>query len=203
MFDQETDALIDALLNSTRREILRRLLLDQSYAFQISKILGLSQQAINKQLELLERANLISMTGFVPSSSGAPRKIYRPTNFSTLIVDYSPNFIDVRRYRIPIETQRVESRMDEPARLIADLRMVNSRLDAIMEERTQLINEKDRILGSLHRMINEMEADDFTKSVLLEYVDTLDAGSVSKRFGISQEIVQRMIEIYLRDVFSH
>ncbi|MEM3676076.1 MAG: helix-turn-helix domain-containing protein [Thermoplasmataceae archaeon] len=197
MFDQETDSLIEALLNGTRREILRRLLLDQSYAFRISKILGLSQQAINKQLEMLERANLIAMAGFVPSSSGAPRKIYRPTNFSTLVVDYSPNFIDIRRYKIPSDTKVPDFGNDDPSTLVERLRSVNERIDAIMKERIQLISEKDSIIGSLHRMISEMEADDFTKSVLIEFVDSLDHELVSRKMGLSRDIVQRMVELYL------
>ena len=78
MTDSNLDEFVSAILNNTRREILKCLTLDESYALQISRLVGISQQAVIKQLDLLERANLIESVGTFPSELGASRKIYRP-----------------------------------------------------------------------------------------------------------------------------
>jgi len=47
----DIDLFISAIENSTRREIIRMLTqLERSYALELSKSIGLSQQAILKQL---------------------------------------------------------------------------------------------------------------------------------------------------------
>lgn len=200
MIDEEILALISAIENNTRREILRGLILDQSYALQISRWIGVSQQAINKQLDLLEKANLILSAGVMPSTSGAPRKIYKPTGFSTLVADYSRNFIEVKRFDLPDPD---DSRKDEelsitPREMIRKLGATNESLDRIMEERIELVEQKDRLLGKLHSYINRIAPDDLTRNILFEYCDSLDPEYVARRFSIPVNLVMQVIENYFR-----
>ena len=83
-----------ALENNTRREMLKTLANDDSYALELSKLIGVSQQAINKQLDLLEKLGLISSAGMKISTIGPPRKVYKSSGFSTIIIDYSKNFMN-------------------------------------------------------------------------------------------------------------
>lgn len=200
MIDEEILALISAIENNTRREILRGLILDQSYALQISRWIGVSQQAINKQLDLLEKANLILSAGVMPSNSGAPRKIYKPTGFSTLVADYSRNFIEIKRFELPDgdEEEREDNFSHTPQELIDELGSTDRKLDRIMEERSVLVGQKDQLLGKLHSYINRIAPDDMTRNILFEFCDSLDPEYVARRFSIPISIVMQVIENYLK-----
>lgn len=200
MIDEEILALISAIENNTRREILRGLILDQSYALQISRWIGVSQQAINKQLDLLEKANLILSAGVMPSNSGAPRKIYKPTGFSTLVADYSRNFIEIKRFDLPDPEEDADLKIKtrNPRELIEKLSSTNEMLDRIMDERIELVQEKDTLLGRLHDYINRIAPDDLTRNILFEYCDSLDAEYVARRYRIPISLVMQVIENYLK-----
>ena len=199
MIDEEILSLISAMENNTRREILRGLILDQSYAFQISRWIGVSQQAINKQLDLLEKANLILSAGMIPSSSGAPRKIYKPTGFSTLIADYSRNFIEIKRYEIPEKEQENATDLTKhPKELLASLNKNEEELNKLMERRTELVQEKDSLLGKLHYYINRISPDEMTRNILLDFCDYLDPQYVSRKYNIPISYVMQVAETYLK-----
>ncbi|MEM0157841.1 MAG: ArsR family transcriptional regulator [Thermoplasmataceae archaeon] len=202
MIDDDLEAFISAIENSTRREILRSLIIDQSYALQISRIIGVSQQAINKQLELLEKANLISSAGYAPSSLGARRKIYRPTGFSTLVADYSRNFITVKRYEIPLDTNSQEGhenpQVERPSELIKKIRDVDRQIDELMKDRNRLIATKDQLMGQINSYISAMVPDPTSRLVLIYYVDSMDPEYVSRKLNLPLNLVMQIVETYFR-----
>lgn len=199
MIDEEIIALISAIENNTRREILRGLILDQSYALQISRWIGVSQQAINKQLEFLEKANLILAAGMMPSTSGAPRKIYKPTGFSTLVADYSRNFIEVKRFDLSFKADdRKKEEAIAPRELISRLVKTNKKLDDIMDMRLELVEQKDLLLGRLHAYINQIAPDDLTRNLLFDYCDTLDPEYLAKKYNIPIGYAVQIVESYLK-----
>lgn len=194
MFDDEIEGLFEALENNTRREILRRLIRDDTYAFEMSRMIGVSQQAINKQLEMLLRANLISVVGVMPSSSGASRKIYRPTGFSTMVVDYSRNFFDVRRY--PIDTDqkgKMEINSDRGSDLITHLKDINQKIEEIMFQREKLVKKKDAILGKLNQKVAELSTDPVTREILTTFLDNLSVKETARKFGLPVDFVNEKI----------
>lgn len=199
MIDEEIIALISAIENNTRREILRGLILDQSYALQISRWIGVSQQAINKQLEFLEKANLILAAGMMPSTSGAPRKIYKPTGFSTLVADYSRNYIEVKRFDLPFgERDSTHEEKLPPRQLITNLKNTDQKLDELMEKRISLVEQKDSILGQLHSYINRIAPDELTRNLLFDYCDSLDFEYVAKKYNLPIGYAVQIVESYLK-----
>jgi ArsR family transcriptional regulator len=195
MFDEDIEDFFEALENNTRREILRRLIRDDTYAFEMSRMIGVSQQAINKQLEMLLRANLISVVGVVPSSSGASRKIYRPTGFSTMVVDYSRNFFEVRRY--PIETDqnmKVEINSDRGADLIVHLKNINQKIEEIMLQREKLVKKKDIVLGKLNQKVAELAPDPVTREILTTFQDNLSVKETAQKFGLPEDFINEKIK---------
>ncbi len=202
MIDDDLEAFISAIENSTRREILRSLIIDQSYALQISRIIGVSQQAINKQLELLEKANLISSAGYEPSSLGARRKIYRPTGFSTLVADYSRNFITVKRYEIPLDPNSQEEQenpqVESPSELIKKIGDVDRQIDELMKDRNRLIATKDQLMGRINAYISTMVPDPTSRLVLIYYVDSMDPEYVSRKLNLPLNLVMQIVETYFR-----
>lgn len=194
MFDDEIEGLFEALENNTRREILRRLIRDDTYAFEMSRMIGVSQQAINKQLEMLLRANLISVVGVIPSSSGASRKIYRPTGFSTMVVDYSRNFIEVRKYPIEAdENAKIDVNSEKGSDLVTHLENINQKIEEIMFQRETLVKKKDAILGKLNQKVAELSPDPVTREILTTFLDNLSVEETARKFGLPEDFIREKI----------
>src|SRR3990172_1803373 len=71
------DELLDILGNDTRRRILGILAYEPKYFIQLSKELGVSQQAVLKHLSLLEDAGLVSSFRAKSELAAPDRKYYR------------------------------------------------------------------------------------------------------------------------------
>ncbi|MHB1492588.1 MAG: ArsR/SmtB family transcription factor [Thermoplasmataceae archaeon] len=196
--EDEYDYILSALENTTRREILRRLVLDDSYALEISRKIGISQQAINKQLEVLERANLIFSIGREQNPQGASRKIYRPTGFSTLIIDYSRNFIETKRYPLDFKDKTVSGIDDSSSNIMDSLKEVNQRLDELMEKRNSLVRQKDSLIASLTRKVSENFHDDFSEEILLNFIELLDIGAVSRKLSLPEFYVNEVVNKFMQ-----
>ncbi len=189
----DIDTLLSIMENSTRRAILKKLLMEESYGLEISKSLGISQQAINKQLEILEHANLILSMGVTPSSIGPPRKVYRPTGFSTLVIDYTPTFIQVSKFDL---TERNEPSIQNEV-TIERIKEINEKMDALMKERQSLVEEKNNIIQLLRKNVVERVKEGFIRQILVEYLETLNEDEVSRTTGIPVEIVGKIVDDFL------
>ncbi len=95
MYDLEFDRIMGVLENETRRRILAKLVQEVHYPLQLSKELGVSQQAISKHLKILEDSGLVE-SYFEPTQMGPPRKCYRPTGRFTITIDMGPNMFQTR-----------------------------------------------------------------------------------------------------------
>lgn len=199
MAKDDLDLFLTALENSTRREILKRLTLEESYALEISRWIGVSQQAINKQLDLLEKARLIDPVGMIPSSSGAPRKIYRPTNFSSIIIDYSKSFFEVKKYELDFDRDEIRDVGRENVKdLVEDLKEVNSRLDDLMNERMLLLAKKDSIIMALNSRLSREGSDNLLRGIISTFLETLDEDEVARRLSVPPEVVKIVVTDFLK-----
>lgn len=193
MESDDLDYIISALLNSTRREILKMLTVDDSYALEMSRWLGVSQQAINKQLEMLEKAKLIISAGFVPSSEGASRKIYRPSGFSTITIDYSRNFFEVKRMGLDYSEREGETSEMDNRDLLDELARINRNIDELMAKRTELLNEKDEILESLHERVSQRATSPIERNILLSYLESMSTEETAVKLGIPVDFVRSVV----------
>lgn len=199
MTQDELDILLTALENSTRREILKRLTLEESYALEISRWIGVSQQAINKQLEMLERARLISSDGLRPSSSGAPRKIYKPTNFSSVVLDYSRSFFEIKKYDLNYDPDGEDGICEGSVKeLVDELRDVNEKIDDLMQKRVHLLAKKDSIVMKLNNKLSREASDNLLRAVISNYLETLNENLVAQRLSMPPEVVRIVISEFLK-----
>ncbi len=100
MYEDDIDAILRAIENHTRREILRMLVEGRQYALQIARELRTSQQAVMKHLDMLENRKIIKRAGEERSERGAPRKMYEVSKSFSLFVDFAPGIFDIREYNI-------------------------------------------------------------------------------------------------------
>lgn len=193
---EDLDEFIAAMVNNTRRAILRRLTMEESYAMELSRLIGISQQAVIKHLSQLEQAKLISSVGLIPSREGASRKIYRPTGFSTLVVDYSRNFFSISKRDIPFAADHGEDGNSDPVDLVERLRDVNEKIEELMKRRTELIQEKDRIIRDLRRELSRKVDDQTSMEIISIYLDTLNVSETAETSGVPEFIVRHVLKNY-------
>lgn len=82
----EIDRLLSLVENPTRRRILESLVREPSYPLRLSKELGVSQQAVMKNLVLMEQNGLVSSSR-AESDMGPSRIVYSPNSEFTLVVE--------------------------------------------------------------------------------------------------------------------
>lgn len=144
----EIDAILTAIENQTRREILKRLAEGRRYALQLSKELKVSQQAILKHLELLEKFQIIKKAGIEKSDMGPPRKLYELNKGFSIVIDFAPGVFEIRRYTIdPENSENVE--IGENGDFGEALTKIEEELRKLEKKRLELIKRKERILREL------------------------------------------------------
>jgi ArsR family transcriptional regulator len=181
------DILLDILGNETRRRILQLLADEPRYFIQLSKDLGVSQQAVLKHLDLLEKYGFItSYTG--ESEYAAPKRKYFELNrscmFSVGITKDAVEFffhdipqkdaeslqLQERRLRsLSREVARLEKEDDPIARLNESdqlLKKINSELSRLAETEIALLRLKQRITKVAHEDIRKSFDNELQRAIL-------------------------------------
>ncbi|AGB05241.1 putative transcriptional regulator [Aciduliprofundum sp. MAR08-339] len=138
------DELLNAIENQTRREILKRLAEGRQYALQLAKELRVSQQAIVKHLEILERSNIIRRAGTEKSEMGPPRKLYEVHRGFSIVIDVAPGIFEIREY--PIEEDSESIQVEDFGKMLEE---IERELRDIERRRVELIKMKERILREM------------------------------------------------------
>jgi len=142
----EIDELLNAIENQTRREILKRLAEGRQYALQLAKELRVSQQAIIKHLEVLERSNIIKRAGTEKSDMGPPRKLYEVKKGFSIMIDIGPGIFNIQEY----DLDDVDEDMDfEISDLGEILEKIEREIREIERRRISLIRMKEKILREI------------------------------------------------------
>ena len=91
----DLDVLLSMVENPTRRKILESLVKEPHYPLQLSKELGISQQAVMKNLNMLEKNGMV-VSYQVSSSIGPMRTVYEPNSEFTLVIDMRNGMFSAR-----------------------------------------------------------------------------------------------------------
>lgn len=90
MTDLKIDKVLEILSNNYRREILRLLTINDRYAFELSKILKISQRAVTNHLKFLQDAKLVQSEKR-KSTKGPEREYYQLNQAVILSLTVAPN----------------------------------------------------------------------------------------------------------------
>lgn len=186
--DDELWNILMALENNTRREMLKTLASYDSYALELSKMIGVSQQAINKQLDILEKLGFVSTSGSIPSTIGPPRKVYKSMGFSTITIDYSRNFMEIKKSEINYPEENING---TSLSLIDTLKSINDEVERIDRKRSELVGKKDLIIEKLREKASEY--DGFYRKVIYEYLEKLNFSEVADETGLPEQMVESII----------
>lgn len=137
----ELDILLSLVENPTRRRILERIVREPSYPLQLSKELGVSTQAVMKNLTLMEHHGMVERTE-VRSDMGPNRFLYAPRREFTLVVD-------MRQHAFTARVTVPEGEADAAKAGAARLKEIGERIGEIDSERSALLREREMIIGSM------------------------------------------------------
>lgn len=151
MSREDIDAILRAIENHTRREILRMLVEGRQYALRMAKELKTSQQAVMKHLDVLEEKRIIRRAGEERSERGAPRKLYEISKTFSLFIDFAPGIFDIREY--DIESVDIDDLRKEFEGLDAGeiLSRIEEEIREMEKRRVKLLKLKEEIIRDMLR----------------------------------------------------
>ena len=142
----DIDMILNMISNPPRRRILESLTKEPSYPLQLSKEIGVSQQAIMKNLDLLERNGMV--IGHQVSSAMGPMKVvYEPTTEFTVVIDmrrsmFSADVTDESGSEedvIPI-TETIDELRSEISRIDKEVEELERQRSALIRKRQNMIS---------------------------------------------------------------
>ncbi len=134
--------------NPTRRRILETLVREPNYPLQLSKEIGVSQQAIMKNLDLLEKNGMV-ISRQVSSNMGPMRTMYSPTTEFTLVIDmrscmFTANVLESgeeeKTHEIPDTNTLDEIR--------ASISEMDREIEALERERLSIVNKRQQLMSA-------------------------------------------------------
>ena len=142
----DLDTLLSLVENPTRRRILESIVREPSYPLRLSKELGVSQQAVMKNLALMEQNGLV-VSYRESSRMGPDRTLYIPNTEFTLVVEMHSSMFSARVIGPSEEGAEVPGMTaDEASRRIDE---IDDRLEEIDRERAALVSERNGLVRIL------------------------------------------------------
>ena len=179
----EIGELLDLLGNNTRRRILESLTNEPKYFIQLSKEIGVSQQAVLKHLFLLENFGLIESFKAKSNLAAPDRKYFQLNRSVYLSIGITGNSMEIKMENIKgpnkirsknnmaIESKEVSIKKDKEITDILKntkhkLELLAKRMQELEDEKIHLLKEKQQILEITHQVIRESLEEDLARRIL-------------------------------------
>ena len=204
----ELDMLLSVIENPTRRRILEALVREPHYPLQLSRELGMSQQAIMKHLKLLEDRSLVRSFPEESDQGGPTRKRYVPTTKFTIIVDFGPGLFNAELVKLAMSDLESEEEVQDEGsenelveigvkinRLRETVAGVANELEELQVHRARLITTKERALEEAGRLV-ESQIDDYqVRRIIYEYIQRpeLSTEQIAVDLDLRDDLVQQTI----------
>jgi predicted transcriptional regulator len=203
----ELDALLSVIENPARRKILEALSREPHYPLQLSKELGMSQQAVMKHLKVLEDCDLVKSKQAESDLGGPMRKMYYPAVNFTIVVDVGPNIFNakmVTREHLVQAAKKKGPKLEEVDAKVRELREhmaeIDQQLVELQDRREALIEEKERIMDEVGRLMAGMP-DYQVRKVMYGFISRpqLDPMELARELSIRDDVVLRYLKQWLED----
>lgn len=202
------DSILAVVENPTRRKILQAVVKEPHYPLQLSKELGISQQAIVKNLNLMEKEGLV--TSYRKSSDRGPERIfYKPSSEFTITIDMRNNMFEVKM--IPIEENIVEKSADVPATqkstedqkleaVRARISQIDRQISEFDRRRAKLVRERNDLIEEFLHIANLDNLGYRHRELLYDMLNRPNWNSeeMSKNMGFNESTISKMIDEILQ-----
>ena len=219
--NQEIGELLDLLGNDTRRRILESLANEPKYFIQLSKEIGVSQQAVLKHLFLLEKFGLIESFKAKSNLAAPDRKYFQLNRSVYLSIGITGNSMEIKmenikgpnkvkpKNRMATEIkgkyiQRDKEITDILKNTKLNLELIEQRMEEIENEKIGLLKDKQKILQIAHQVIRESLEEDLARKILysnLNSRDTTDIEELSEILDTREKEIKIIVK-RLEDRFS-
>ena len=185
----DLDVLLSMIKNPTRRKILESLVKMPRYPLQLSKELGISQQAVMKNLSVLEKNGMV-VSYRESSSIGPERTVYEPNSEFTLIVDMRNGMFSARMVEPKGERKDVD--VDNLKEMRSKVIDIDNELEQLEKRYAELMREKESIIASV---ISKQDGY-AQKSLAYEILDApkKTVEELSKDLNARTDVVKEMID---------
>ncbi len=174
----DIDELLSIIENPTRRRILEYLTREPSYPLQLSKELGISQQAVMKNLALMEQTGML-MSHPEVSDRGPSRTVYAPNTQFTLMIDLHNNMFTARLIpsEIEEETNAEIEGMDEAIERIG---LLDKQIKELDKKRAELLNERNSIMSWFNQTVHSIDDMETRRELYRRLDENLEGNTADK-----------------------
>ena len=217
----EIGEFLDLLGNNTRRRILESLTNEPKYFIQLSKEIGVSQQAVLKHLFLLENFGLIESFKAKSNLAAPDRKYFQLNRSVYLSIGITGNSMEIKMENIKgpnkirsknnmaIESKEVSIKKDkEITDILKDtkhkLELLAKRMQELEDEKIHLLKEKQQILEITHQVIRESLKEDLARRILYSNLisrEITDIEELSETLNTREKEIKIVVKS-LEDRFS-
>ncbi len=216
----EAGTLLDLLGNVTRRRILEILANEPKYFIQLSRELGVSQQAVLKHLSLLVEFGLVSSFRAKSDLAAPDRKYYRLRGSLSLSVGISGDAVNIDIQSLAGSGEEALSSPSSTAgfrELLSELKAVekakeiatvlkktdslvhdlDERTKELEEEKFALLRVKQQALQKAHTMIRESLEDGLGRRILYSMLGSSERPDIevlSEELNIREKEIKETIE---------
>ena len=168
----DIDELLSIIENPTRRRILEYLTREPSYPLQLSKELGVSQQAVMKNLALMEQTGML-MSYPEESSMGPTRTVYVPNRQFTLMIDLHDNMFTARLISSGGKDEK-ETDISDTEKAVEQLKELDSRIAELDRECAALMDERNSVMNGINQAIRSVEDPERRKELYRQLDEMID-----------------------------
>ena len=193
----DLDILLSMVENPTRRKILESLVKEPHYPLQLSKELGISQQAVMKNLNMLEKNGMV-VSYQVSSSMGPMRTVYEPNSEFTLVIDMRNGMFSARMIEPSKEEEEVDFddiRMESLKKTRQTISEIDTKIEELNKERSKLIREREKVMASAMSNLNDTDCGYAHRNLMYEILNEPDRSmeQLSEDLNARPEVVKDLI----------
>jgi ArsR family transcriptional regulator len=211
------DELLAVLGNPLRREILSRIAQETHYPLQLSKELGVSQQAIMKHLQVLHRYHLVRCVDPKSNTLGPPRKCYVGAGQFSIRIDFGPSALETQLIRVKAHPEEPAAGLETEFRRSLELEgaadrlrgfrdtvsKINREVESLEDRRMALIALKQQVLKQASAEIAASSPDYRQRRMLFLMTEnpSTPADDMARMLNIQREALSRLLRDFFDDAF--
>ena len=201
----DMDSILSIVENPTRRKILQAVVREPHYPLQLSKELGISQQAVVKNLNLMEREGLV--VSYRESSDRGPDRIfYKPSSEFTITIDMRNSMFEMRMISTDERMEGRKPSSDDQENKTHEeqkLEEVRAKISSIDRQIAEFDRRRSAMVRQRSDLINEFLDGTDLRNLDYEHRELLydmlnrpnwSAEDISKSLGFNESVVSRMID---------
>lgn len=194
----DLDSVLTVIENPARRQILEALVREPHYPLQLSKELGISQQAVVKHLKVLEENGLVESYTEKSDLKGPQRRKYYPIQTFSIVVDLGPNLFNAEL--ISREHADEEGESQDVSELRDRMKKIEDELDILNARREELLAEKEKLLQCARETTSSIP-DYMVRKIIHEFIlhPECNMNDIAKMISVRDDIVLDSIKEWLSE----